>query len=154
MLNLIVPSSYSKEIEQSRLGLAFLETLKALKIDKDVSVTLRLTNNRLIRQFNREWLGVDAPTDVLSFENAYSDPENGEQYLGDILISFEKARKQAKESGHQVQDELEMLLVHGLLHLVGYDHDTRLNWEKMSQTQDAILGKINNPLRGSIQYDA
>lgn len=154
MLNLIVPSSYAKEIDQSRLGLAYLESLKALKMDHDASITLRVTNNRLIRQFNREWLGVDAPTDVLSFENAYTDPETGEQYLGDILISFEKARQQAKQSGHAVQDEIEMLLVHGLLHLAGHDHDNRSNWEQMSTLQDEILKKIKNPLRGSIQHDA
>lgn len=150
MLNLILPSSYVKGIDQSRLALAFSSFLNHLSIEQNTSVTVRFTNNRLIRQFNREWMGIDAPTDVLSFENAFRDPETGEHYLGDILISFEKARKQAKLAGHSLQQEVEMLLVHGLLHLVGHDHSNNTEWQAMSETQDAILQTIANPLRGSI----
>lgn len=150
MLNLILPPSYVKEIDQSRLALAFSNFLNHLNIEHNTSVTVRFTNNRLIRQFNREWMGIDAPTDVLSFENAFQDPETGEQYLGDILISFEKARKQAKLAGHSLQQEVEMLLVHGLLHLVGHDHSNNTEWQAMSETQDEILQTIANPLRGSI----
>ena len=152
MLNLILPASYAKEIDQNRLGLALRETLRHQNINEQSSVTLRLTNNRLIRQYNLAWLGVDAATDVLSFENAYTDPESGEHYLGDILISFEKARNQARLGNHSLQDEIEMLFVHGLLHIAGHDHDKKETWERMNLAQDAILEKIGNPLRGSIQY--
>lgn len=153
MLNLILPSSYIKELNQSRLGRAYSETLKAQNVNLNASATLRITNNRMIRQYNREWLGNDNPTDVLAFENAYTDPETGEEYLGDILISFEKARKQARIAGHSLQEEIEMLLVHGLLHLTGHDHDQKVDWQKMSASQDAILEKIGNPIRESIQYN-
>ncbi|HBO33639.1 MAG TPA: rRNA maturation RNase YbeY [Anaerolineaceae bacterium] len=153
MLNLILPKSYAKEIDQSRLATAFLEGTKVLGLAKSTSLTLRITNNRVIRQFNHAWRGENSPTDVLSFENAFTDPETGEEYLGDIVISFEKARQQAQVGGHSIQSEIELLFVHGLLHLAGFDHDQKEQWAEMTKTQDQILRKIGNPLQGGIQYN-
>ena len=153
MLNLILPKSYAKEIDQSRLAAAFREGIKVLGLSKNTSLTLRVTNNRLIRQFNDTWRGENSATDVLSFENAYTDPETGEEYLGDIVISFEKARQQALVGGHAIQSEIELLFVHGLLHLAGFDHDQKEEWAEMTKTQDKILQKIGNPLQGGIQYN-
>lgn len=153
MVNLILPNSYAKEIDQSRLATAFLEGIKVLKLAKNTSLTVRVTNNRLIRQFNLAWRGENSPTDVLSFENAYTDPETGEKYLGDIVISFEKARQQALVGGHSIQSEIELLFVHGLLHLAGFDHDQKEEWAEMTKTQDQILKNIGNPLKGGIQYN-
>jgi len=154
MLNLILPNSYAKEIDQNRLASAFREGIKVLELPKNTSLTLRVTNNRLIRQFNQAWRGENSPTDVLSFENAFTDPETGEEYLGDIVISFEKARQQANMGGHSIQSEIELLFVHGLLHLAGFDHDQKEQWADMTKTQDQILKKIGNPLQGGIQYNA
>lgn len=153
MFNLILPKSYAKEIDQTRLAIAFREGVKVLGLSKNASLTLRVTNNRTIRQFNYAWRGENHPTDVLSFENAFIDPETGEQYLGDIIISFEKARQQARMGGHTVQSEIELLFVHGLLHLAGFDHDQKEDWAEMTKTQDKILKIIGNPLQGEIQYN-
>ena len=153
MFNLILPKSYAKEIDQTRLAIAFREGIRALGLARNSSLTLRVTNNRSIRQFNHAWRGENQPTDVLSFENAFTDPETGEQYLGDIIISFEKARQQAKLGGHTIQSEIELLFVHGLLHLAGFDHDQKDEWTEMTKTQDHILKTIGNPLRGGIQYN-
>lgn len=153
MLNLILPNSYAQEIDQTRLAIAFREGAKILGLSKKTSLTLRVTNNRLIRQFNHAWRGENSPTDVLSFENTFTDPETGEEYLGDIVISFEQARQQAKLGGHTVQSEVELLFVHGLLHLAGYDHDQKEEWAEMTKAQDQILKKIGNPLQGGIQYN-
>ncbi len=154
MLNLIIPSSYKKEINQSRLGAAYRASLSAFDLEVNTTVTLRITNNRTIREFNRAWRNENSVTDVLSFENSFIDPETGEKYLGDIIISFEKARQQSRSSGHSLQYEVEMLFVHGLLHLVGYDHDSKEQWQEMTRLQDHIMQKIANPLRGGIQYNA
>lgn len=153
MLNLILPKSYAREIDQKRLATAFREGLRELGLAKNSSLTLRITNNRLIRQLNRAWRGENSATDVLSFENAFTDPETGEEYLGDLVISFEKARQQARVGGHAVQAEIELLFVHGLLHLAGYDHDQKEEWAEMTRVQDQILRKIGNPLQGGIQYN-
>ena len=153
MLNLIVPNSYAKQLDQKRLSLAWEESLKQLNLPKKASATLRITNNSLIRQFNKSWRNENAVTDVLSFENAYTDPETGEEYLGDIIISFQKAKQQAQVGGHPVQTEIEMLFVHGILHLVGYDHGDKEEWQAMTEMQNLILNKIGNPLQGTIQYN-
>jgi len=89
-------------------------------------------------------------TDVLSFENAFIDPETGETYLGDILISCETAKRQADNRGLELMDELEMLLVHGILHLAGMDHASTPEWQEMSALQDEILAQLNNPIQKSI----
>ena len=153
MLTLIIPNSYAKQLDQKRLALAWEESLKQLNLPKKASATLRITNNALIRQFNRSWRNEFSVTDVLSFENAYTDPETGEEYLGDIMISFQKARQQAQLGGHPVQTEIEMLFVHGILHLVGYDHGDKEEWQAMTDMQNTILKKINNPLQSTIQYN-
>lgn len=153
MLTLIVPNSYAKHLDQKRLSLAWEVSLKQLKLPTKASATLRITNNALIRQFNLNWRDENAVTDVLSFENAYTDPETGEEYLGDIIISFQKAKQQAQLGGHPVQTEIEMLFVHGILHLVGYDHGDKEEWQAMTDIQNTILEKIANPLQSTIQYN-
>lgn len=152
MLNLILPNSYAKQIDQSRLAEAYREGLRVLGLPDNASVTLRVTNNRLIRQLNHTWRGENAVTDVLSFDNAFTDPETGEQYLGDIVISFQKAGQQAQAGEHSLQTEIEMLFVHGLLHLAGFDHADQQGWSEMTRKQDQILKRIDNPLLGTIQY--
>ena len=87
---------------------------------------------------------------MLSFENAFIDPESGETYLGDILISYETAKRQADSRGLEMMTELEMLLVHGILHLTGMDHASQSDWQAMSNMQDAILAELNNPIQKSI----
>lgn len=153
MLTLIVPNSYAKQLDQKRLALAWEESLKLLNLLTKTSATLRITNNALIRQFNLSWRNEFSVTDVLSFENAYIDPETGEEYLGDIMISFQKAKQQAQAGGHPVQTEIEMLFVHGILHLVGFDHGDKEEWQAMTDMQNTILKKIGNPLQGTIQYN-
>lgn len=97
---------------------AFLEKLSAwLKVEKGFSVVV-VSNSRM-QEFNRKYAGKDYPTDVLSFP-CEDDSGMDERYLGDIIISAEKALSQAAEC---LADELEILALHGLLHLLGYDHE-------------------------------
>ncbi len=152
MLNLILPNSYAKEINEARLWKVFKEAVSVLKLGDSASVTLRVTNNRVIRQFNCAWRGENTATDVLSFENAFEDPETGEHYLGDIMISYETARKQARAGDHSIQAEIEMLFAHGMLHLAGFDHANKEQWSQMTTLQDKILENLGNPLLGGIQY--
>ena len=84
------------------------------------SATIAFVSDRTIRQLNRQFRGVDKPTDVLSFPADDSDQLN----LGDIAISVETALTQAEENGLMFDDEIAQLILHGLLHLAGYDHET------------------------------
>jgi rRNA maturation RNase YbeY len=92
-------------------------------------LSVALCSDEYIRKLNAEWRAKDAPTDVLSFAQLEGEDEagflimQGHALLGDVIISVETAAAQAKERGHSLRDELQTLLVHGLLHLVGYDHE-------------------------------
>jgi probable rRNA maturation factor len=100
-----------------------------------------------VQQLNAQYRGIDAPTDVLSFENT-PDPDFPELdeteagHLGDIIIAYPVAEAQAMAAGHTAQQEVILLAVHGLLHLLGFDHDTSENKEKMWQTQRQIMVEL------------
>ncbi|KKB33383.1 rRNA maturation RNase YbeY [Bacillus thermotolerans] len=115
--------------------------------DSEVSVTF--TDNERIREINRDYRGKDTPTDVISFaleemteeELAISGAEDLPRMLGDIIISIPRAKEQAEEYGHSFERELGFLAVHGLLHLLGYDHMTEEDEKVMFQKQKDILNE-------------
>lgn len=116
-----------------------------LALKDNYLVDVNVVDNMFIHQINKDYRGVDRPTDVISF--AFLDDESektlvGQQQisLGTILISYEKAQEQAKEYGHSLKREMSFLLVHGLLHLLGYDHMSEKDEKIMFQLQDKILG--------------
>ena len=138
------------------------QTLKCLELDIQAEVSLLLVNNGEIRQFNRAYRGKDCATDVLSFpqieldpfdQSAYRktleenlDPGTGEAVLGDIVLSVERAMEQAEEYGHSVRRELGFLMAHGLLHLLGYDHEKEEAKEQaMNRLQENILQALDLP---------
>jgi probable rRNA maturation factor len=112
--------------------------------DRPGQLTLVITDDEGIRELNRDFLGRDTPTDVLAFaaqEEAGTfvvAPEAG-SYLGDVIISYPRAVAQAKELGHPAEQELDLLVVHGILHLLGYDHATEGEKAMMWSRQEAIL---------------
>ena len=105
----------------------------------DINLSVVLTDNRRLHKLNRDYLGVDAPTDVLSFPASESDPETGARYIGDILISVPYAAKGAKLAGNSLEAELQLLVVHGVLHLLGHDHAKPKDKSKMWKAQAQIL---------------
>lgn len=112
-------------------------------------LALVLTDDPSIQELNRDFSGEDAPTDVLAF-SAQEDggpfvaaPEAG-GYLGDVIISYPRAVQQAREQGHPVEQELDLLVVHGILHLFGYDHATDEERALMWSRQDAILAGLRS----------
>lgn len=151
MIYISIPVKFRKLLNESRLETAATETLNALNDQNSKSVVVKMTGDRELQKLNKTYRGIDKPTDVLSFENDYTDPETGEQYLGDIVISLETAAIQAEVNANSLQHEVEMLLVHGVLHLAGHDHATKAERDLMSNLQDKVLDSIRNPLRESIQ---
>lgn len=126
---------------------AIRTTLKSEKFSDDAEVSVTLTDNAEIHEINREYRGVDRPTDVLSFPMAEDDDnigdldmDKGAVLLGDIVISVEKIEEQAKEYMHSFERELAYLTIHSTLHLLGYDHVTGPEDEKeMTEKQDKII---------------
>ena len=108
----------------------------------DVNLSVVLTDNRRLQKLNRDYLGVDAPTDVLSFPASESDPETGARYIGDILISVPYATKGARQAGNSLEAELQLLVVHGVLHLLGHDHAKPKEKAKMWKAQHEILSQL------------
>lgn len=153
MLDFSIPRKYRALIETDRLTFAFQMSVEMLGLNPQTSAALKITDNASIRKLNKAYRGLDEATDVLSFENDFIDLETGARFIGDIVISIEKAQAQAAERGFSLQEELEMLLVHAVLHLNGYDHLEEADLEEMSSLQDEILIAIANPLLGSISRE-
>ncbi|HEX6268620.1 MAG TPA: rRNA maturation RNase YbeY [Anaerolineales bacterium] len=105
----------------------------------DSELTIVLTDDARVQQLNRDYLGIDAPTDVLSFPASEADPETGARYFGDILISIPRARAQADAAGHPLDAEVQLLVVHGVLHLLGHDHAQTEEKARMWKAQAEIL---------------
>lgn len=139
------------ETERRKLE-AFLERAcsEALKAEgwDAAEVSVVVTGDEEIRTLNREFRGIDEPTDVLSFplEEWEGDPAEGvpvgEILLGDVVISLERARSQADEYGHSLLRELGFLAVHGVLHLLGYDHETEDDRRAMREREEAVLSAL------------
>lgn len=117
---------------------------KAFEIEglKKASCSIIIVDNSYIHKLNKEYRGIDRVTDVISF--ALEDDKrmiipDGIRLLGDIYISIDKAKEQAKEYGHSLERELCFLAVHGLYHLLGYDHETKEEAEVMFKKQEEVL---------------
>ncbi|NTU55558.1 MAG: rRNA maturation RNase YbeY [Anaerolineales bacterium] len=108
----------------------------------DSDLTVVLTDDARIQELNRDYLGIDAPTDVLSFPASETDPETGSPYLGDILISLPYAARSAERAGHPLEAEVQLLVVHGVLHLLGHDHAKVREKAKMWKAQAEILESL------------
>jgi len=109
----------------------------------DVEVAIVITDDESLQELNRRFRGIDAPTDVLAFPDDTRGPfvsaPGLPRYLGDIAISYPRAAEQAAEAGHSVQAELQLLVVHGVLHLLGYDDQEASERARMWAAQEAIL---------------
>ncbi len=107
----------------------------------EAELSLSLVDDETIRRLNREYRGIDAPTDVLSFSLREGEPVGQDHALGDIVISVDTARRQAREYGHTVAEEIEELIFHGYLHLAGYDHeqDDPSAWR---QAEAELIGEL------------
>jgi probable rRNA maturation factor len=106
-------------------------------------ITIVLTNDESVKELNQQFRGIDAPTDVLSFPADLPPMPEGEEpdtlYLGDLVIAYPYTRVQAEREGHPLEDSFKLLVVHGVLHLLGFDHDTPQNRAIMWAQQANIL---------------
>jgi probable rRNA maturation factor len=105
------------------------------------SVSVLLSNNRELRALNRQFRGQDKPTDVLSFP---SEVLGARRFVGDVAISVEIAAQNGKRLGHSTADEVKILILHGLLHLAGYDHE--VDHGEMARTEEMLRKKLRLPV--------
>ncbi len=132
-------ASYRKIFEE-----IFKKTITTLGLNDNVSVSVIFVSDKKIHQINKEYRNIDRPTDVISF--ALSDYQSDNDYvaeeLGDIFISVDAAKRQAKEYEHSEKREICFLFTHGLLHLNGFDHQTKEEEKEMIKYQKMILDDI------------
>jgi probable rRNA maturation factor len=115
-------------------------------------VSIAVVDEAEMRELNRRYAGADEATDVLSFESGASDPASGLLVHGDIAICLPIAQAQAEGAGHDLEAELALLTVHGVLHLTGYDHAKAEDRRRMWERQAAVLHRLGHtfemPLEG------
>ena len=107
-------------------------------------VSVLFTDDSGIHTLNRDWRGVDRPTDVLSWAQEEEAPPKGEERedaLGDVVISLDTARRQAEARGWALDEEVALLLVHGILHLLGHEDETEAGAETMRRIETDVLGR-------------
>lgn len=137
--------SFPAEIEENVRAAA--EKVGELYGVENGEVSVTLTNNDYIHQLNRKYRQIDRPTDVLSFalnESEEPDIENGPDInvLGDIILSVERAEEQAADYGHSLRREIAFLTVHGMLHLLGYDHMEEADRLEMEREQRYVMEQL------------
>lgn len=136
-----VINKYEKEIPELNVMYEFiLFSVDKLKL-KNVMFNVIIINDEEIHELNKNYRGIDRATDVITFalEDAKDNISLSVRMLGDIYISFDKVISQAKEYGHNTKREICFLAVHGLLHLLGYDHIEKKDEEKMFGLQKELL---------------
>jgi probable rRNA maturation factor len=139
------------ELDTGVLEKAARQTLERAGSSPEVELSIVITGDSQIQELNRRFRGIDAPTDVLSFPSNEVDPDAGAPYLGDVVISAPTAARQADEESHPLMDEMCLLVVHGVLHLLGYDHQQRSEKARMWALQAEILTGLGRSIAGPAQ---
>lgn len=142
MIHIQIEEPYEASVEPELLEKAALAVLQHQAYDLAAELSVVIDSDEKLRQLNRDFLGIDAPTDVLSFPSEEFDPDEQAEYIGDVVISFPRALTQAQAAGHAVVNEIQLLVVHGVLHLLGHDHAETQEKSKMWQAQSEILASL------------
>lgn len=140
-----VDGPFQAQVQPDLLRQAALATLTHQRMETQCELAVVVTGDGVLRELNLRHRGVDAPTDVLAFSardeagGMFVTPPDAPRYLGDVLISFHRAEAQASDAGHGVDVELQLLVVHGVLHLVGHDDVAAERRTQMWTAQAEIL---------------
>jgi probable rRNA maturation factor len=122
MIHVNIDKRYSSLKLDTALKEAAEATLQHSAAAQDYELTLAITGDSQLRKLNHQFRGEDHATDVLSFPGEGHDLQTNRRYLGDVVISLPRAKAQAKAAGHNLAAEIQVLTVHGILHLLGHDH--------------------------------
>lgn len=147
MVTIIISDSFENLVNPELLENAALAVLSIEAAEDNSELSIVIDGDEEIQRLNEQFLGVNSPTDVLSFPSDENNPETGAPYLGDIIISYPRAKMQAESVGETIEDELQLLVVHGTLHLLGYDHaepeEKALMWKSQQKALDHLGCRIS-----------
>ena len=150
-INVLIDEEFEGELEADWLQSIVEQVLTVENASPETEVGLVITGQSRIQELNLVHLGIDAPTDVLAFPvGSEEDPDmpdfimppDGAVHLGEVIISYPQAFMQAEEHRHPVKKEIAILIIHGMLHLLGYDHDAPEPEERMRVREAEILKLI------------
>jgi probable rRNA maturation factor len=153
-INVLFGRGYSKVLDADWLRSVASAALTAERKSK-VEMGILITGQTEMRRLHKQYMGEDSTTDVLSFAMKEKSEEDAPDFvfakgdalhLGEVIISYPQAKIQAKEHGHSPQKEVAVLLIHGVLHLLGYDHDILERQKKMQAREKAILKLVSEGL--------
>ena len=138
-------------VDSRRVKRIAKRVLKAEGVAPPYEVSLVFTDSEAVRQLNRDYRGVDKPTDVLAFymlpqkkaDSSFALPPDGVTRLGEVIISYPQAAEQAKEQGHSPERELVLLIIHGILHLLDYDHEESEEESEMREKERELLERCS-----------
>lgn len=149
MINVQIADPFEGLIDPTLIETAALAVLDQHETPVDGDLSVVIEDDAYLNQLNQDFLGIDSPTDVLSFPSGEDtvDPETGRVYLGDVIISYPRAVEQAETAGHTPLDEVQLLVVHGTLHLLGHDHADPEEKARMWAAQSAVLELLNVHIR-------
>ncbi len=138
-----IESRYDGLLDGDRLARLAATVLQAEGVEGPVELGIVVTTDEEVHALNKQYLGHDYKTDVLSFgmdgEDTFVTPQERPKHLGEVVISYDRAAEQAPDYGHSASSEIETVLVHGILHLLGYNDLEEADREKMHARQQAIL---------------
>jgi len=152
-IEISVEEEFRGLVDEDWAGRIIQQVLKAENIVPPYEVSLVFTDSEMVQRLNREYRSVDEPTDVLAFymlpqkeaDSSFALPPDGITRLGEVIISYPQAVEQAKEQGHSSERELALLIIHGILHLLGYDHEQPEEEERMRGREEELLEKCLLP---------
>jgi probable rRNA maturation factor len=140
-----VAPRYAARVRPRALAALARRVLAAEKTSRDAALSVVITDDKTVRSLNHLFLGIDEPTDVLSFplegKHSFVTSSAATREIGEVVIAFPTAARQAKEAGRAIDHELAHLLVHGILHILGYDHQRPVQERRMRAREDLLLGR-------------
>jgi len=141
VINIQISRNFYKHVDREFLSETSSKILSLLT-DQNYDLSIVVTTNHNIQRLNNKYLGINSPTDVLSFPSLEYNFDTGNIYLGDIILAYPYINNQALSVGVSFKNELVLLLIHGFLHLLGHNHDTPDMKTRMWQLQDRTFKQI------------
>lgn len=155
-LGIHIDKEFRIYLNQEWLQRVVEHTLAVKDFNSEVELSLVVTVEETVQKLNRQYRGTDEPTDVLSFalierppgdDTPFITPPDGIIHLGEVVISYPQAARQAEENGQGTEQELALLIVHGVLHLLGYEHDEPAQEREMKALEQRVLSEIEKWLK-------
>jgi probable rRNA maturation factor len=148
-IEIFVKEEFRGRVDQGWVRRLAQNVLKAEGVAHPYEVSMVFTDSETVQQLNRDYRGMDEPTDVLAFymllqaegDESFFLPPDDVTRLGEVIISYPQATEQAREQGNSPERELALLIVHGILHLLGYDHEEPEEEDEMRRREKELLEK-------------